>query len=65
MEKGIMNYLRKDFKDRVQNERGAALVFSFLVLSVLLTFTAGFAMSSTTELNFAKRYQARTDLRAC
>lgn len=39
------------------NNRGSALIFSFLVLSVLLTLSAAFAVRSMTELQQSQRYR--------
>jgi len=42
------------------NNKGAALILSYLVLSVLFTLTAGFAVSTVSELNYAQNYRDST-----
>ncbi len=42
---------------KINNNKGAALIISYLVISSLLTLSAGFALSSVSELNAARRYR--------
>jgi hypothetical protein len=42
------------------NERGAALVLGYMVLTVVFTLTTGLALSNVTELNSANRYRNTT-----
>ncbi|MCA9400911.1 MAG: hypothetical protein KC713_04750 [Candidatus Omnitrophica bacterium] len=51
--RNIENHLRTKFGQR----DGSALIFSLIVLTVIFTLTAGFALSNTNELNHAIRYR--------
>lgn len=43
-----------------RNKKGASLLYGYLVLSVLLTLSAGFALSTASELNNTKRFRDYT-----
>src|SRR3989338_2356155 len=45
---------------KLNNNKGVALILSYIVLSSLITLAAGFALSSVSELNNARRFRDST-----
>ena len=42
------------------NNKGVALISAYVIISVLITLSAGFALTTTNELRYASRYQNST-----
>ncbi len=48
---------RTERESKKLNNRGAALIIGYFILSALLTLSAGYALSTVNELNNARRYR--------